>query len=284
MTDDRSLERAARAWLELGPTQAPEQAIQAALHRIESIPQERAWPRLQKGLRLSRFAQVTVAIVTVVAVVLGGALLLQRRPELGPIAEPTPSGSPSVSPSAAPSVSPSAAPSPTGVVVPPLNTEFHSPRYGYAIWYPDRWTARPASEPWVFGSTVSWGASTVDDLHGPDVRLSAASQKLTAGETAAGRLQTMIDASPVCEPRRPALPTVSVGGLPGTVAVNGCSTRTGFNGGISPQGYVYAVVLVYENRAYEFILDGNVDPYFLGELLASVTFEPASAADLTPSS
>jgi len=278
MTDDRSLERAARAWLELGPTHAPEQAVQAALHRIESTPQERASPRLPKGLHLGRFAQVTVAIVAVVAVVLGGTILLQRRPELGPIAEPTPSVSPSVSPSS------SAAPSPTGVVVPPLTTEFHSPRYGYAIWYPERWTVRSAAEPWVFGSTVSWGASTVDDLHGADIRLSAASQELTAGETAAGRLQAMIDASPECDPRRPTLPTVSVGGQPGTVAVNGCSTRTGFNGGISPQGYVYAVVLVYENRAYEFILDGNVDPYFLEELLASISFEPAATDDLAPPS
>ena len=30
MTDDRSLERAARSWLESGPTQAPERAVEAA--------------------------------------------------------------------------------------------------------------------------------------------------------------------------------------------------------------------------------------------------------------
>jgi hypothetical protein len=276
MTDDRSLERAARAWLELGPTQAPEQAVEAALRRIVSTPQERAWPLSPRGWHLGRFVPVTVAILAVVAVVLGGTLLLQARPELGPIAHPTPSASPSASPSPV-------SPSPTGVAVPPLTREFHSPRYGYTIWYPERWSVTPAAESWGLGPTVSWGASTVDDLHGADVRLSAASQKLNAGETAAGRLRAMIDASPECDPRRPALSIISVGGQSGTVAVNGCSTRAGFNGGISPRGYVYAVVLVYGDRAYEFILDGNVDAYYLEEMLATVTLEPASAVDPSPS-
>ena len=41
MTDDRSLERAARSWLEEGPTQAPEQPVDAALARIQTTSQER---------------------------------------------------------------------------------------------------------------------------------------------------------------------------------------------------------------------------------------------------
>jgi len=38
MTDDRSLERAARSWLESGPTEAPDHAVDAALvdqHRFD---------------------------------------------------------------------------------------------------------------------------------------------------------------------------------------------------------------------------------------------------------
>ena len=41
MTDDRSLERAARSWIEVGPTRAPEPAVQAALLRIQTTSQER---------------------------------------------------------------------------------------------------------------------------------------------------------------------------------------------------------------------------------------------------
>ena len=36
MTDDRSLERAARSWLEAGPTQAPDRAVEAALLPINT--------------------------------------------------------------------------------------------------------------------------------------------------------------------------------------------------------------------------------------------------------
>ena len=41
MTDDRSLERAARSLIEAGPTRAPERAVEAALSRIQTTSQER---------------------------------------------------------------------------------------------------------------------------------------------------------------------------------------------------------------------------------------------------
>src|SRR5262249_45014914 len=41
MTDDRSIDRAARSWLEAGPTQAPDPAVDAALLRIQTTNQER---------------------------------------------------------------------------------------------------------------------------------------------------------------------------------------------------------------------------------------------------
>lgn len=275
MTDDRSLERAARAWLELGPSRAPDQAVETALRRIASTSQERAWPMPWRWPVRGRVVPVTAAILAVVVLVLGGTLLLQWRPAPGPISQPTPSPSPSASPAASAS--------PSGPVVPPLSQESRSRLYGYTVWYPQGWRVTPAAEPWLLGTTVSWGAPTVDDLHGSDVRLSVASRQLDPGETAAQRLQSMVEASPICDAKRPSLDTVSVGGETGTVAVNGCSTRTGFNGGISPQGYVYAVVLVYQDRAYEFILDGNVDPYYLEEILATVTLEPWLAVDPSPS-
>ena len=36
MTDDRSLERAARSWIEAGPTRAPDRVVEAALHLIDN--------------------------------------------------------------------------------------------------------------------------------------------------------------------------------------------------------------------------------------------------------
>jgi hypothetical protein len=78
-TDDRSLERAARSWLEEGPTRAPDRAVDAALVRIETTTQERdlriPW-RLQKMNPMIRLA--TIATVAVVAV--AGAVYLLRLP------------------------------------------------------------------------------------------------------------------------------------------------------------------------------------------------------------
>jgi hypothetical protein len=173
-----------------------------------------------------------------------------------------------------------ASPSPATSQVPQLSQTFTSPGYGFSVRYPDRWTAHPATDRWVSGAKINWGGGIVDDLHGADVRFSGASQLLKSGETPAGRLQTMIDASLVCPPKRPTPDKVPVGDQIGTVAVNGCSTATpAFGGAISPSGYVYEVFTMVGNRVYDFILDGAVDPTYLQAMLATVTFDPASAVD-----
>jgi len=82
MTDDRSLERAARSWIEAGPTQAPDRAVEAALLRIESTTQERdlriPW-RLPKMTTPARVA--AAAVIGVLAV--GSAMFV-----LGPRGQP----------------------------------------------------------------------------------------------------------------------------------------------------------------------------------------------------
>jgi TolB protein len=101
MNDDRSLERAARSWLEAGPTQAPDRAVEAALLRIETTPQERdlriPW-RLPKMTTPARVA--TAAVIGVLAI--GGAIYLggsglSSVAGPGPSHTPTPSASPSAS-------------------------------------------------------------------------------------------------------------------------------------------------------------------------------------------
>jgi Tol biopolymer transport system component len=94
MTDDRSLERAARLWIEAGPTQAPDRAVERALLRIATTPQERdlriPWrPRL-----MTTPARVAAAAVVGVLVV-GGAITLLNRPGPPGVTGPNPSASPS---------------------------------------------------------------------------------------------------------------------------------------------------------------------------------------------
>jgi hypothetical protein len=102
MTDDRSIERAARSWLEIGPTEAPERAVEAALLQIETTPQERDWHvpwRLPKMTTPARVA--AAAVVGVLAV--GGAFFV-LRPGDSSVGGPGPSPTPVTSP--APSQSP----------------------------------------------------------------------------------------------------------------------------------------------------------------------------------
>src|SRR4051812_43004150 len=88
MTDDRSLERAARSWIEIGPTQAPDRAVEAALLHIQTTPQERdlriPW-RLPRMITPARIA--TAAVIAVLAV--GGAFFYTRPQET--VGGPTPS-------------------------------------------------------------------------------------------------------------------------------------------------------------------------------------------------
>ena len=116
MTDDRSLERAARSFIEAGPTQAPDRAVEAALLRIETTPQER-------DLRIPwRFPSMTTPARIAVAAVLGvllvaGAVSFFGRPGQSSVGAPGPSPSSSApaSPIASPKPPSSGAPDYTGL-------------------------------------------------------------------------------------------------------------------------------------------------------------------------
>jgi len=91
MTDDRSLERAARSWLETGPTHAPDRAVQAALLRIETTPQERD---LRIPWRLPMFTPARIAVAAVIGVLaIGGTVLIVNRPNQATVGGPGPSAS-----------------------------------------------------------------------------------------------------------------------------------------------------------------------------------------------
>jgi hypothetical protein len=91
MTDDRSLERAARSWLEEGPTQAPDRPVEAALRVIQATTQER-------DLRIPwRFPQMTLvarsALIAAIGVIAVGGALYLITPRFGP-GGPAPTASP----------------------------------------------------------------------------------------------------------------------------------------------------------------------------------------------
>ena len=122
MTDDRSIERAARSWLEIGPTEAPERAVEAALLLIDTTPQERDWhvpwrlPNMTTPARLATAAVVGVFVV-------GGALFV-LQPGRSSVGAPGPTPSPTPTPVTSPSTSP--APSPALFPIGPLTAGSHT--------------------------------------------------------------------------------------------------------------------------------------------------------------
>jgi hypothetical protein len=97
MTSEQDFDRIARAWLDVGPSEAPDRTIAAALQAVESMPQERrrpAWP-VWRPITVNRLVMLA-ATGGLVAITLGALALTAGSP--GPIAPPT--ASPSASPSA----------------------------------------------------------------------------------------------------------------------------------------------------------------------------------------
>jgi hypothetical protein len=116
MTSERDFDRLARAWLELGPDEAPDRVVAAVLQAAETTPQVRRpirWLPLKdyKMTRLPVLASIAAALVIAV-----GGLLLINRPNDGV-------GAPTASPS------PSAVPSSGNPAAAPLNVALRSTRW-----------------------------------------------------------------------------------------------------------------------------------------------------------
>jgi hypothetical protein len=107
MTEDRSLERAARSWLENGPTQAPDRAVEAALLRIQTTPQERDLRIPWRFSTMSTPARVATAAVIGVLVV-GGAFFILGRPGQSGVGGPGPTATSTQTPTQTPTPTPAA--------------------------------------------------------------------------------------------------------------------------------------------------------------------------------
>jgi hypothetical protein len=262
MTDERSLERAARSWIEVGPTAAPPHVVDAVLDLIAHTPQERDWfpwrfPRMPLSARV-------VALVAIGALILAGAFAL-----LGPggTSTPLPSSAPSTNPS-----SPAVA-SASGLA---LSASFPSQLYGYSVKYPAGWKAHPATKMWSTGTTNNWGSGYNDELYltGGDVRFSGTSQALATGQTADQWLAAYAGGTD-----RATWPTIPIGGETGYITSDGVAAA---GGTIAPGGRMFDAVVVSGDRAYNFNMDGNVDRPTFEAFLATITLDPASAGALPP--
>ena len=105
MTTERDFDRLARAWLELGPDEAPDRVIAAVLQAAETMPQARRRLRLPiwRSFQMSR-TPIFATVVAILVVLVGGGLILNRGGSGPGGVTATPSPSPASSPSPIPSV------------------------------------------------------------------------------------------------------------------------------------------------------------------------------------
>jgi len=129
--NENDFDRAARAWLDDGPTRMSDRAVLSALEVIHTTRQRRPlWPAW-RARPVSIFTRMASAAALVVA---AGflAVIVVTRPH-GPAAGATPSPASS---------------SPAGALQTPLTSTFVSPTYGYTFKYGDRGGLTPAKGPW----------------------------------------------------------------------------------------------------------------------------------------
>jgi hypothetical protein len=280
MTDDRLLERAARTWLEEGPTRAPDHAVQVALERIERTSQERDWPNPLPGLWVRSTSLAFGAVAMVAVVLLAGVVLLPRGPEHGPAISPSPSPTASAIPSASTSSTASPIPSASSDAGGPplLTTTFTSPRNGYSVQYPADWTAAPATAGWEAGAVNQWGSPALDELRGATARFVGSSQPLATGETADQWLAAY--AASACMTPRSSWPSVVIGASTGLIDADGCEAP---DPPLGKGGPLFDAVVIVGGRAYNFTMDGELSHSDFVSFLAAVTLDPASAVDGSPS-
>ncbi len=280
MSDDRNFERTARTWLELGPSDAPERAVEAALLAIETTPQERALRIPWRFHTMNTPARVAVAAVIGVLLVGSAALIFGGQSGNGVGGRPSPAASPAPSGTPAPSASGQAA-TPTPVVIPPLAETYISPTKGYRIDHPAGWTVTGSTADWPAGANLQWGDPALDELSGPGVRLVATSQAIPAGQTADSWLQAHRSSTTPCTGGAPVPRQATIDGQVAWLAIDGCSTD-GFGGIVTQGGRIFDVYVVKAGRGYDFTLDGNADHAYFMALLDSIRLDPSSAVSATP--
>jgi hypothetical protein len=265
MTDDRSLERAARSWLESGPTEAPDHAVEAALLRIQTTNQERDWHVPWRTRPMTQTTRLLAGAAAIAVVLLGGVLLL-RPGGNSQIGGPSPSTRPA-SPGPSGGESPAAIPSNAAS----LDRIYASERYGYTVGYPSTWAAVPATKSWTEGTANMWGSGINDELKGTDIRFSGAAQLLAKGQTADQWLAAYAAGGDVAS-----WPTVTIDGLPGRIDYDGGPAS---GGTIVPGGRMFDAVVVSGTFAFNFNMDGNVDRATFDTFLAAVKLPSLPSLD-----
>jgi hypothetical protein len=282
MTDDRSFERAARSWLETGPTEAPDRAVDAALLRIQTTRQERDLPIPWRARTMTMGMRLATAAAAVVVVAVVG--ILAFRPGANGVGSvpTTPSsaaGSSTVLSPLPPSAVPSPSTTPSDIPIPAFSATFTSPRHGYEIRYPLGWTVTPATKSWSGNDGPDFTSGNMDILQGGHVRLVVESAPLGSKTPDQWRTdyanRNGLDGVGVCDVLPPDQPRIAVGPVNGYLDGNDCPG----DGTVVPGDRFDEALVFTGGRVYLFWIQGEVDRPWFEAILATVTLDPSRAVD-----
>ncbi|HEV8403543.1 MAG TPA: hypothetical protein VGQ31_10960 [Candidatus Limnocylindrales bacterium] len=264
MTLDRDFDRIAGAFLADGPVELPDRVLDAVVDQIHLTRQRRAvrtpwrFPAMTTPLRLGMTAIIGVFIL--------GVVLLIARPDRPAFGGPGPSPTPQTA----------ATPKPSSATVPTLDQSFTSARNGFTVHYPTGWTATRATAPWAAGTETFWGDPALDVIRTGDARFESASQSLGSSQSPEDWLASY------CSHNTPPItcgPAITIGSQTGEIGLDG---DLAIGATVVRGGVVYDAAIVVDRRGYEFTLDGHVDRALFDALLATISFDTASAVDLPP--
>lgn len=263
------------AWLEDGPTRLPDATRRSIAVTTRTTHQARRPTWLSwRFPTMNGMSRLALGAVAVVAVVIGGLVILRPGTESGGVGGP---GSPVPSASPAPSVSPvpSASPSPSLAAIsePPvgaLTQAFTSPTFGYSIRYPAGWREDPTDGVTPDGVDFLHSAAGGWNFRALSV---AIPDGVVVDDWIASTLTQSDDAG--CTPPRNTLESVTVDGRQGKLL--------GFCG--TPTARQIEATVVVDERAYLFTLYDAKEPAaseaearaLFDRLTATITLDPGSA-------
>jgi hypothetical protein len=259
MTDDRSLERAARSWLEIGPTSAPDRAVEAALLRIQRTTQE---PDLR--IRWRKPVMLTPARLT--ALVAVGALVI-----LGAVAMSGLGGTARTNPTTAPTVAPTTA---AAIPIPNLDATYTSTRFGYSIGYPTGWAATAGN-----GLRSPVSENGPDKISNGSVTLRVSSTRAPSSQSDRQWLESYCEDGfgdqAFCATAIPNWPAIKFGKYPGYLSQADFKVPAGDGGGIG-----FEAVALVGGRGYVVSIQGAVDMALFQAFIDTMQFDASSAVDL----
>jgi hypothetical protein len=159
-----------------------------------------------------------------------------------------------------------------------LTATFVSPRNGFSVQYPGDWKATPATANWEAGAVNQWGSAALDELRGATARFAGTSQPLATGQTTAEWLAAYGAGSCLGPPAK--WLTVPIGTATGLIDADGCQAP---GPPLGKGGRIFDAVVVAGQRAYSFTMDGELSHADFVAFLATVTLDPVTAVDASPS-